>query len=190
MYFTQIKYGVGKISKIDITETTPTITDVVNGLGSTFNLRFHGNDLYFTQNNATLSKVDVTESTPAIVDVLTVDNGENTLSDIIIVGNDIYISIRIDFFDGAIVKHPISTLSIDDDFAMNHSIKFYPNPTNDFIQVSGLIKGEKFVVYDVLGAEVFDGVVSVDGKIDVRKLTDETYFLKMNNHGAIKFIKK
>ena len=125
---------------------------------------------------STLSKMDITE--------------HHTLSDIIIVGNDIYISIRIGFFDGAIVKHPISTLSIDDDFAMNHSIKFHPNPTNDFIQVSGLNNADNFVVFDVLGAEVFKGVVSLDGKIDVQKLTDETYFLKMNNHSAIKFIKE
>ena len=189
-------YGETTIFKMDITETTPTATDLVTELFPS-GLVIKGNDLYFAQGDYNssqfhqISKIDITASTPTVSVVETIES--NYYSQVIIDGDHMYVSMDVDleYWDNQkIVKFDLPTLSIDDDFAMNHSIKFYPNPTNDFIQVSGLIKGEKFVVYDVLGAEVFNGVLSADGKIDLRKLTDGTYFLKMNNHGAIKFIKE
>ena len=45
------EYTGNKISKIDITATTPTATDVVTGLNGPIGLAFNGNDLYVSEYN-------------------------------------------------------------------------------------------------------------------------------------------
>ena len=58
LYFTEA--NIGKISKIDITETTPNATDVVTGLGTPYTLALNGNDLYIAEIPANkISKIAV-----------------------------------------------------------------------------------------------------------------------------------
>ena len=94
LYIAQISFG--KISKIDITEATPVITDVLTGLASPSGLLLNGNDLYFGQNNldtpahdSSIYKIDITEATPIATEVL---NGIGFLSDMVLNGNDLYFS--------------------------------------------------------------------------------------------------
>ena len=187
LYFSQSD----KISKIDITELIPTITDVITVGTSVVGMAFNENDLYFTRwGSNTLYMMDVTESTPTIIDVVTVNNA-NSLSEILINGNDIYISKIINFASGEIVKYTIPTLSVEGDFAVNNgSIKIFPNPSTTYIQVSGLTKTEKYIVYNVLGVEISNGIVSENKKINLEKLSNGTYFLKISNYDIIKFIKE
>lgn len=82
-----------------------------------------------------------------------------------------------------------STLSLDD-FSTLNSIKLHPNPTSDFIQVSGLTTSENYSIFNVLGAKVSQGSISDNQSIDVRDFSDGMYFLRFDNGNTIKFLKK
>lgn len=66
------EYSGNKISKIDLTATTPTAVDVVTSLSGPTGLLLHGNDLYITESSANkVSKLDITDTSPAVVDFVT-----------------------------------------------------------------------------------------------------------------------
>lgn len=74
----------------------------------------------------------------------------------------------------------------------NESNKFTisPNPSSDFIQLSGLESSENYSIYNILGIEVKKGNVSNQEKINVRDFTSGLYFLKFDKGYSIKFIKE
>ncbi|WP_163410823.1 LamG-like jellyroll fold domain-containing protein [Flavobacterium ajazii] len=82
------------------------------------------------------------------------------------------------------------TLSTDKFNGVNNSIKLYPNPSSDFIQISALTKTENYAIYNVSGSEVKSGTIDSNTKINIQSLTNGAYFLKLNGGNAIKFIKK
>ena len=82
-----------------------------------------------------------------------------------------------------------STLSIND-FEIRNSIKIHPNPTQEFINVSGLIETEKYSILNKLGQVVKKGIISENEKINIQNLTNGFYFLKFQNGNVIKFIKE
>lgn len=75
----------------------------------------------------------------------------------------------------------------DLNFVKNVSI--YPNPSSEFIQISGLNKIENYKIYDVLGAEVLKGEISENKKIDIKNLRQGVYFLKFEKGNTFKFVK-
>ncbi|MDN3492948.1 T9SS-dependent choice-of-anchor J family protein [Winogradskyella bathintestinalis] len=81
-----------------------------------------------------------------------------------------------------------STLSVED-YSPLMAVKLYPNPTSDFIQISGLTSSENYSLYNMLGAKLSQGTVSNDDMINVRHLTNGMYFLTFNNGQTIKFTK-
>ncbi len=88
LYIADIK--AGKISKIDITQTSPTPVDVVTGLKKPANLALHGNDMYITERGANkISKIDITETNPTLTDVIT---GLKKPAGLALRGNDLYIA--------------------------------------------------------------------------------------------------
>ncbi len=75
------------------------------------------------------------------------------------------------------------------DFEQDNLIKFYPNPSSDFIQISGLTKEMNYTLHNILGAKLSEGTVLNDEKIDVQDLTNGLYFLKFENGSTIRFLK-
>ena len=69
-------------------------------------------------------------------------------------------------------------------------ISFYPNPSSDFIQISGLTNTVNYSAFNALGAKVSTGTISNNEKINIQNLTNGLYFLKLENGNTIKFIKK
>lgn len=76
------------------------------------------------------------------------------------------------------------------EFELKNSIKLYPNPSSVFIQVSGLTENANYRIYNVLGAEVNQGIVSDNEPIDIKNFTSGLYFLNLDNGNTIKFIKE
>jgi hypothetical protein len=70
------------------------------------------------------------------------------------------------------------------------TLNLFPNPSNNFIQISGLTKNEKYTIYNVLGNEITNGVMSNKEKIDTQNLSNGLYFIKFENKKVLKFIKK
>ncbi|NNC49057.1 MAG: T9SS type A sorting domain-containing protein [Flaviramulus sp.] len=73
------------------------------------------------------------------------------------------------------------------DFEKQLKIKLFPNPASDYIQISGLDKGEMYSIYNVLGTKVDAGFISNYEKIDVQNIAKGLYFLKLESGNTIKF---
>ena len=102
LYFTEA--NIGKISKIDITEATPTAVAVASGLSSPYTLALNGNDLYIAENTANkISKIDITAGGTSI-DVVT---GLSAPYGLALNGNDLYISL-LSGSSGKIIKIDIT----------------------------------------------------------------------------------
>lgn len=78
-----------------------------------------------------------------------------------------------------------------DDFVINKkSIKLFPNPSTDYIQISGLTKKENYKIYSILGNEIKSGNILKQEQIDIQNLTNGLYFLKFEDGNTIKFLKE
>lgn len=72
----------------------------------------------------------------------------------------------------------------------NSTISFYPNPTNDIINVSSSETIERITVYNLLGQEVFSKEInSNDFKLDINNQASGTYIAKINSKGKSQSIK-
>lgn len=76
------------------------------------------------------------------------------------------------------------------EFQLTKSIKIYPNPSNDFVQVMGLTKRENYKIYNILGAEIKYGIISNNEQINIKNFTSGLYFLRFDNGNTIKFLKE
>jgi hypothetical protein len=81
------------------------------------------------------------------------------------------------------------SLSISE-IELGNSIKLFPNPSTEFIQISGLSKPEKYTIYNIIGSEISYGKVTSNEVIDIKNFANGLYFLKFNNGKTLKFLKE
>jgi len=82
-----------------------------------------------------------------------------------------------------------TTLGVDD-YDADNSIQIYPNPTNNYLKVSGLKQQELYTIYTITGNEVLKGTAVNNEKINIQNLSKGMYFFKFKNGHAIKFVKE
>ncbi|TDD99466.1 T9SS type A sorting domain-containing protein [Flavobacterium cellulosilyticum] len=70
------------------------------------------------------------------------------------------------------------------------NLSISPNPSNNYIQVSGIETSENYKMYSASGVEVFKGTISDNEKIDIKNLANGLYFLQFNKGRAAKIIKQ
>jgi len=88
-----------------------------------------------------------------------------------------------------IVKYSSSTiLSTGIDFSKS-SVKIFPNPSNDFISISGLVKKENYKVFNIQGKELVNGIINNKENINVQNLANGFYFIKFESGNNFRFIK-
>ncbi|MFK5891548.1 MAG: T9SS type A sorting domain-containing protein [Flavobacteriaceae bacterium] len=171
-----------KISKIDITLSSPTATDVVS-INNVFSLHLNGNNLY-ASSDSSVYKVDISMTTPiatSIVNSLFVPRG------LALNGNDLYIA---ELQNDKIIKFNTTTLGIDIFKNENDNTNIYPNPSNNFIQISGFNNARIYTVYNNLGYKVKSGSINKNKKISIQNLANGLYFMKFDNGYTLKFIKE
>lgn len=84
------EYTGNRISKIDITATNPTVTNVIAASGA-YGIALDGNDLYIAESSGNkISKIDITATNPTKIDVVT--TGISVPTGLIIIGNYLYIA--------------------------------------------------------------------------------------------------
>ena len=71
-----------------------------------------------------------------------------------------------------------------------HKTSIFPNPANDYLQISGINQQESFTIYNSLGIKVKNGIASKDEEINIQNLSIGMYFLKLNDGKTFKFLKK
>ncbi|WP_452225994.1 T9SS type A sorting domain-containing protein [Lacinutrix cladophorae] len=82
------------------------------------------------------------------------------------------------------------TLSTDIELSSITNVRLFPNPSTDFIQISGLKENEEYTIYNILGEKIKNGTISESDKIDIRDFTTGLYFLKLRKKSIIKFLKE
>lgn len=82
-----------------------------------------------------------------------------------------------------------ATLGTESSFDLE-SVILYPNPSSDFISVSGVTGNKSYVVYDLLGKEVLKGTILKNDKINIQSIDSGMYFIQLESTDSIKFIKE
>ena len=75
-------------------------------------------------------------------------------------------------------------------FEAHNRIKLYPNPTSDYILISGLKRTENYAVYNILGKRALEGTISDNQKINIQNVTNGIYLFKLESGTILKFIKR
>jgi hypothetical protein len=83
-----------------------------------------------------------------------------------------------------------STFSVENSTNNTSNLTISPNPSSNFLQISGLTQAVKYKLYNLLGTQISNGIISDNDRIDIQSLTDGLYFLKFENGDAMKFIKE
>ena len=83
----------------------------------------------------------------------------------------------------------VTILGVDDITDVKLSLKLFPNPSVNFIKISGLSEKANYIIYNLLGKEILRGKVLNEENIFIDNLSNGTYFIKVENAKAIKFIK-
>ncbi|MGB5981480.1 MAG: T9SS type A sorting domain-containing protein [Nonlabens sp.] len=163
----------GRILKLDTTQINPVAEEIVIGIDFPIGLEIIGNNLFYTSwtnfndGNDTISRIDLTQTNPQpevvldnLVDpaYLTYDNGT------------LYIS-QLD----RVSSIPSALLSISENIRNERSL-LYPNPTNEFLNVSAF-EGSWFKIFNSLGQQLEKGLVTFD-KLDVSDFPKGIYYFQ------------
>lgn len=177
-----------KISSIDLTESNPTPFQLVPTgiIDSPHGIAIDGTNIYVSEiSEGRISKIDLADANT----VTRVMTELNSPRDIDIAIEDLYISesggnriIRVALSD-------LEALSIEDVEPVNTQ-KIFPNPSNNFIQIVGLKNNQSYSIYDIQGKEINNGLLRVNENIDIQKLQNGLYFLKLGIGPVFKFIKQ
>lgn len=91
---------------------------------------------------------------------------------------------------GSPVTEGCATLGFESEDIDIDRLLIYPNPTANFIKISGLGAKESYVVYNVLGEQILKGFIDQNTEVDVHSLETGVYLIRLKNGFAMKFIKK
>lgn len=109
LYYTEkLGPGQGKVSRIDITQSNPTIEVVYQGFNAPVHTAVRNSELYVLELSGGLYKLDLTQTNPTPEFMLDTATGSNRGVDLLIIDNFIYIPL---YDDGKIVK-----VNLDDSF--------------------------------------------------------------------------
>jgi len=175
-----------KISKIDLANPNPVAIDVITNLILPVGIKQRGDELYIAEagqsiGNDRISKIDLTDPNPTRITV--VDGLYNPTQGLEIYNDILYIAenFKISMFE-------LPPLSIEDFNVEN--ISALPNPTSDFVEISGLTEPVNYTIYNISGAVLGKGIVANNEKISVQYLSAGTYFLVLDDSKVIKIVKK
>lgn len=78
-------------------------------------------------------------------------------------------------------------LGLNEYHAKNYIL--YPNPANDYIEISGLMQNETISIYSLLGSKVLEQTFKINERINIQNLTNGIYFIKFKNGNTLRFVK-
>ena len=161
-------------------------------------------------NNSYTSPIDTEWAIGTIADgvgTLTFDTWDNTHNadpstivnvDVVLhlITDDIYIDTKITAWTsggaggGFTYERSTDQSLSNNEFELGTTLKLFPNPSSEFIKVSGLSENQKFTIYNILGAEIKNGLISNNEQIDISNFTNGIYFLKFEDGITLKFLKE
>jgi len=172
----------GKIDKIDITENTPALVTVMEGINHPLGIGLKGENLYIAEfYGDKISKINITDSIPVLVDTIM---GLDNPKDVAFHGGSVYIleSTKISKTEGLVIAI--------DEVGLANSYGIFPNPSSDFIRVLNAYHKLNYRIFDIVGREMLVGSILPNESINIKSLNDGIYILNLDNEMNIKFIKK
>lgn len=87
-------------------------------------------------------------------------------------------------FDDLLISSPLGNKEIE-----TLDLELFPNPSTDFIALSGMNYKQDYEVINSLGTRILLGTTDNNEQISIKTLPKGVYFLKLKTGSAIKFIK-
>jgi hypothetical protein len=185
-------YDTHAIYKVDISgytvgsPITATSGNIIanSGIVQADGLYLDGDILYISAYSG-VSSIDVTEIAPITpMIVVAGPTGNPAAADVELVGDYLYIA---NINANNITQFDLNTASVSD--FETFKLSMYPNPTNDFIKITGLTTEQHYIITNVLGENVQSGEVSQNENINVKNLQNGVYFVKLTNGATLKLLK-
>ncbi len=181
LYFSTTSANVNTVKKIDITQDYPTASIFMSGSGVTFHIIIHEGYLYMSE--LFIGKFGLVNG--GGIALLMYEGLPNGLA---VYDNYLYVA---QIVNNRIYKYDVSLiLSTNDVIPIGEKSVLYPNPASDYIKVSKLTRTENFKIYDMLGIEVLNGSIALNGQIEIKSLNKGMYFIHFDDRSTMKFIKK
>ncbi|MBP93750.1 MAG: hypothetical protein CMC55_06495 [Flavobacteriaceae bacterium] len=93
-----------------------------------------------------------------------------------------------DVVDDVVYSTDCSTLTLNE--IQTKSLKLYPNPSSEFLQISGLQQNVNYSILDFQGKLMQYGTLIPQENIPINSLQSGLYFLRIDSGLNFKFIKK
>jgi DNA-binding beta-propeller fold protein YncE len=175
--------GAAKISKIDINISNPLAIDVATNLNSPTGLSIKGNQLYIADfTDSKIYTLDLTSTSLIATELIT--NGMYTPRNVALSSsNRLFIS---DTGYNKVFEADSSVL-LTTELELMNSIRIFPNPSTDFINILGLNGTKIFELYNSVGKLITSGEISEQESFEIGNLDSGVYFLKLEQQVTIKF---
>ncbi|WP_299675225.1 T9SS type A sorting domain-containing protein [uncultured Dokdonia sp.] len=167
--------GANRVSKFNVTDTTPTLEDVVIGLNNPAGIHAEGTILLVTEfvTNGSIFRIDTSETSPTAIEL--VSNQDNPFG-VSFFNDDLYF---VQNGAGILSRFEGNVLSVSDQ-TLENIITVFPNPSQGQFSIRGL-QGKTFndiTIIDVTGRIVkqYTPQDSVQNVFDYT-LSSGTYFL-------------
>jgi hypothetical protein len=156
-----------------------------------------GDFIYFTNFSKTISRINTTDSSPSAtiltdeIKYMSTDFAGNVFSyGCLTDGVDILYTYgeTTNTSTFVVFKTDLSTLSVDA-FQNKSTIALFPNPSNDFINMTNLKNSYDYEIYCITGQQVKSGKINPSESISIKELSKGLYFLKLNDGSSFKLIK-
>ncbi len=173
------------IKRIDLTNPSPSATTILSNLSLPVGLNFRGEELFIAEAGQSIgqdriSKINLADVSPTRE---TVVNGlYNPTKGLETYNNVLYIAenFKISSFE-------LPSLSVDEFSQVD--IAVFPNPTSDFITITGIVNPVRYSIYSLSGVLSLDGVITNRDTINLKNMASGTYFLVLNEKKSIKILK-
>lgn len=70
------------------------------------------------------------------------------------------------------------------------NIVISPNPSTDYIKISGLSNEQSYIIFDMVGQVVVSGTIRNEERINLQDFKSGLYILKFSDRTILKFIKE
>ncbi|HAV53461.1 MAG: hypothetical protein CL527_06545 [Aequorivita sp.] len=179
-------YIQNKISKINLTSPNPAPIDVITNLSLPVGLEHRRNELYIAEAGQRIyedriSKIDIRDSNPVRQTVVSglynPTRGLEIYEDVLYIAEDFKIS--------SFGLPPLST----EEFNIENIIT-YPNPTPDYVKITGLKMPVNYRIYNTFGSILKQGLVADGEELNLKPLLKGMYILILDDTTVIKILKK
>ncbi|WP_203296340.1 T9SS type A sorting domain-containing protein [Luteirhabdus pelagi] len=179
------EFSGNRISKIDVSQTAPVVEEVLSGVLDPVAVEVREDILYFNKyNNNKTFAINLSQSNPVIEEYIS----ETRMAyDYAFYEDALFIS---EMNSAKITMYDPTPLSTSDTSGQQIWGIVYPNPTTDYIQISGVREPQEYTITSMLGIRVVESRMNPDEKISIKGLAKGIYFLRLENKRVFKFVIK